>query len=72
MSLHFSPSFIKRHRKFYDSLFAACSSPRSLQHLARCAIRMAMCCCYESGMKRLPLPPSMKQYVLLEPMGIID
>ncbi|KAK2836387.1 hypothetical protein Q7C36_014256 [Tachysurus vachellii] len=61
----------KRHGKFYDSLFAACTCPRSLQHLARCAIRTTMCCCCESGIKQLPVPPPIKRYILLEPVGII-
>ncbi|XP_060798035.1 ankyrin repeat and SOCS box protein 4 [Neoarius graeffei] len=61
----------KSHRKFYDSLFAACTSPRSLQHLARCAIRIAMHCCCQLSTKRLPVPPSIKRYILLDPVGII-
>ncbi|KAF4070558.1 hypothetical protein AMELA_G00286730 [Ameiurus melas] len=61
----------KKHRMFYDSLVASCTTPRSLQHLARFAIRTAMCCSCESGVKQLPLAQSMKQYILLEPDGII-
>ncbi|KAI5091870.1 ankyrin repeat and SOCS box protein 4, partial [Silurus meridionalis] len=61
----------KSHRMFYDSLFAACTSPRSLQHLSRCAIRTAMSCRCHTGIKQLRLPPPIKRYILLEPMGII-
>ncbi|XP_017322833.1 ankyrin repeat and SOCS box protein 4 [Ictalurus punctatus] len=61
----------KKHGMFYDSLVAACTIPRSLQHLARFAIRTAMCCSCELGLKQLPLPQPIKQYILLEPMGII-
>ncbi|KAF4073843.1 hypothetical protein AMELA_G00247850 [Ameiurus melas] len=61
----------KKHMMFYDSLFAACTTPRSLQHLARFTIRTAMCCSCESGIKQLSLPTSIKQYILLEPEGII-
>ncbi|XP_062846754.1 ankyrin repeat and SOCS box protein 4 [Trichomycterus rosablanca] len=62
----------KHNREFYDSLFAACTNtPRSLLHLTRCAIRMAMRGRCESGIQQLPLPQTIKQYILLEPVGII-
>lgn len=62
----------ERHRNFYDSLFAVCTnSPRTLQHLARCAIRAALSNRCEMGVQRLILPSSVKKYLLLEPVGII-
>ncbi|XP_065147856.1 ankyrin repeat and SOCS box protein 4 isoform X2 [Paramisgurnus dabryanus] len=62
----------ERHKDFYDSVFAVCTnSPRTLQHLARCAIRAAMSNRCEQGVQQLTLPPSMKKYLLLEPVGII-
>uniref|UniRef100_A0A8D3ARS4 Ankyrin repeat and SOCS box containing 4 n=2 Tax=Scophthalmus maximus TaxID=52904 RepID=A0A8D3ARS4_SCOMX len=62
----------KRHKDFYDSLFAVCTnSPRSLLHLTRCAIRDSLAGSCHRGVARLPLPPPMKKYLLLEPEGIL-
>ncbi|XP_017548344.1 ankyrin repeat and SOCS box protein 4 isoform X1 [Pygocentrus nattereri] len=62
----------ERHRTFYDSLFAVCTNnPRTLQHLARCTIRIAMHGCCETGIQQIPLPPPIRRYLLLEPVGII-
>ncbi|XP_077364160.1 ankyrin repeat and SOCS box protein 4 [Festucalex cinctus] len=62
----------KRHEEFYDSLFAVCTNtPRSLLHLTRCAIRGSMEGPCESGAASLPLPSSMKNYLLLTPEGIL-
>ncbi|KAK2886987.1 hypothetical protein Q8A67_015215 [Cirrhinus molitorella] len=62
----------ERYRNFYDSLFAVCTNnPRTLQHLARCAIRAAMAKRCELGVQQLLLPSSVKKYILLEPVGII-
>uniref|UniRef100_UPI0037E892A6 ankyrin repeat and SOCS box protein 4-like n=1 Tax=Semicossyphus pulcher TaxID=241346 RepID=UPI0037E892A6 len=62
----------KRHKAFYDSLFAVCSNaPRSLLHLSRCAIRGRLAEHCHRGVAQLPLPPSMKKYLLLEPEGIL-
>ncbi|XP_056335869.1 ankyrin repeat and SOCS box protein 4 [Danio aesculapii] len=62
----------ERHRNFYDSLFAVCTNtPRTLQHLSRCAIRAAMLKRCELGVQQLFLPTSVKKYLLLEPVGII-
>ncbi|KAJ8403103.1 hypothetical protein AAFF_G00360190 [Aldrovandia affinis] len=62
----------QQHRDFYDSLFAVCSNtPRTLMHLARCAIRAQMCDRCHHGIKALPVPLSMERYLLLEPTGII-
>uniref|UniRef100_A0A673AQQ1 Ankyrin repeat and SOCS box containing 4 n=1 Tax=Sphaeramia orbicularis TaxID=375764 RepID=A0A673AQQ1_9TELE len=62
----------KRHQTFYDSLFAVCTNtPRSLLHLVRCAVRSAMGGFSQRGIAELPLPTSMKKYILLEPEGIL-
>ncbi|KAI2652837.1 Ankyrin repeat and SOCS box protein 4 [Labeo rohita] len=62
----------ERYKTFYDSLFAVCTNnPRTLQHLARCAIRAAMSYRCELGVQQLFLPSSVKKYLLLEPVGII-
>uniref|UniRef100_A0AAV2K7I4 SOCS box domain-containing protein n=1 Tax=Knipowitschia caucasica TaxID=637954 RepID=A0AAV2K7I4_KNICA len=64
----------QRHRTFFDSLFWASCSPRSLMHLSRCALRTALSrgggC--ERGARSLPLPPSLQAYVLLQPQGLLD
>uniref|UniRef100_A0A4W4HCP6 SOCS box domain-containing protein n=1 Tax=Electrophorus electricus TaxID=8005 RepID=A0A4W4HCP6_ELEEL len=61
-----------RHSEFYDSLFAVCTnSPRTLQHLVRCAIRIAVHGHCESAIQQLSLPLAIKRYLLLEPVGII-
>ncbi|ETE60484.1 Ankyrin repeat and SOCS box protein 4 [Ophiophagus hannah] len=60
------------YRSFYESLFEACANtPRSLKHLARCAIRRIL---LHKCHKRIPLlllPAILKRYLLLEPEGII-
>ncbi|XP_061598676.1 ankyrin repeat and SOCS box protein 4 [Cololabis saira] len=62
----------KRHKNFYESLFAVCSNtPRSLLHLTRCAIRVGLRGFCHRGVAQLPLPPPMKKYVLLEPEGVL-
>ncbi|KAF7221670.1 transcript variant X1 [Nothobranchius furzeri] len=62
----------ERHRGFYDSLFAVCTNtPRSLLHLTRCAIRASLRGFCGAGVPWLPLPSSMKTYLLLEPEGIL-
>ncbi|XP_077447436.1 LOW QUALITY PROTEIN: ankyrin repeat and SOCS box protein 4 [Stigmatopora argus] len=62
----------ERHADFYDSLFAVCSNnPRSLLHLTRCAIRRSLEGSCQRGVTPLPLPSSMKNYLLLAPEGIL-
>ncbi|KAJ1101292.1 hypothetical protein NDU88_006364 [Pleurodeles waltl] len=62
----------KAHQNFYDSLFAACSaSPRTLMHLARCAVRSALWNRCHRVIPQLCLPPALKRYLLLEPEGVI-
>ncbi|KAM4705465.1 ankyrin repeat and SOCS box protein 4 [Rhinophrynus dorsalis] len=61
---------LKRHWDFYESLFDVCSnSPRSLMHLARCAIRAALWKNCHHVIPQLPLPNRLKKYLLLEPQG---
>ncbi|XP_040908648.1 ankyrin repeat and SOCS box protein 4 [Toxotes jaculatrix] len=62
----------KRHKDFYDSVFAVCTNtPRSLCHLTRCAIRASLGGFCHRGVAHLPLPSPMKKYLLLEPEGIL-
>ncbi|XP_034016746.1 ankyrin repeat and SOCS box protein 4 isoform X2 [Thalassophryne amazonica] len=74
----YPPQFHKRHKEFYDSLFAVCTnSPRTLLHLSRCAVRAHLGqFCRSNGfchgvVPQLPLPPAMKKYLLLEPEGVV-
>lgn len=62
----------QRHTDFYDSLFAVCTNtPRSLFHLTRCAIRASLTVFCHRGVAQLPLPATLKKYLLLEPEGIL-
>ncbi|KAG5265006.1 hypothetical protein AALO_G00260410 [Alosa alosa] len=62
----------QQHKEFYDSMFAVCcNTPRTLVHLARCAIRAHLRQRCHRGVHELPIPPSMARYILLEPEGII-
>ncbi|KAM3929715.1 ankyrin repeat and SOCS box protein 4 [Leptodactylus fuscus] len=61
---------LERHQTFYNSLFEVCSnSPRSLMHLARCAIRSILWKNCHRVIPQLPLPSTLKKYLLLEPQG---
>ncbi|XP_054847584.1 ankyrin repeat and SOCS box protein 4 isoform X2 [Eublepharis macularius] len=60
------------YKDFYDSLFEVCgNTPRSLKHLARCAIRRTMFNRCHKGIPLLLIPVTLKKYLLLEPEGII-
>ncbi|XP_047403094.1 ankyrin repeat and SOCS box protein 18 isoform X2 [Sciurus carolinensis] len=59
------------HEPFYRSLFALAHTPRSLQHLCRCAIRrLSGKRCFRL-IPLLPLPRSLRDYLLLEPEGVL-
>uniref|UniRef100_A0AAY4E2N2 SOCS box domain-containing protein n=1 Tax=Denticeps clupeoides TaxID=299321 RepID=A0AAY4E2N2_9TELE len=60
------------YEDFYDSLFAVCgNTPRTLMHLARCAVRAQMFDRCHAGVEKLAVPPSLRGYLLLEPEGIL-
>ncbi|XP_003222165.2 ankyrin repeat and SOCS box protein 4 [Anolis carolinensis] len=60
------------HKDFYESLFEACANtPRSLKHLARCAIRMRFFCRYRKVSPLFFIPVTLNNYLLLQPEGII-
>ncbi|XP_020370185.1 ankyrin repeat and SOCS box protein 4 [Rhincodon typus] len=63
---------LEQHWEFYKSLFDVCGrSPRSLMHLARCAIRAVLQKrCYKA-VPKLNLPLRLKKYLLLEPEGVL-
>ncbi|CAJ0963181.1 unnamed protein product [Ranitomeya imitator] len=63
---------LERHHTFYESLFeVCCNSPRTLMHLARCAIRAVLRKKCHRVIPQLPLPTTLKKYLLLEPQGKI-
>ncbi|XP_072910295.1 ankyrin repeat and SOCS box protein 4 [Hemitrygon akajei] len=63
---------LEQHSNFYNSLFDVCGrSPRSLMHLARCSIRRVLKAKCYSGVPKLNIPHRLKQYLLLEPEGVI-
>ncbi|XP_051856465.1 ankyrin repeat and SOCS box protein 4 [Antechinus flavipes] len=63
---------LERHWDFYHSLFTVCSNtPRSLLHLARCAVRRALLSGCHRAVPLLPLPGHLKSYLLLEPEGVV-
>ncbi|XP_067860401.1 ankyrin repeat and SOCS box protein 4 isoform X2 [Heptranchias perlo] len=63
---------LEQHWAFYKSLFDVCGrSPRSLMHLTRCTIRAVLRARCYSAVPKLNIPPRLKQYLLLEPEGVI-
>ncbi|XP_034985583.2 ankyrin repeat and SOCS box protein 4 [Zootoca vivipara] len=60
------------YNEFYESLFEVCeNTPRSLKHLARCAIRRILFDRCHKGIPLLFIPATLKNYLLLEPEGIL-
>ncbi|XP_067844097.1 ankyrin repeat and SOCS box protein 18-like isoform X2 [Heptranchias perlo] len=59
------------HQPFYESLFALATSPRSLQHLCRFAVRKLFGDQCHSLIPRLPVPKCLHGYLLLEPEGLV-
>nr|XP_034985584.1 ankyrin repeat and SOCS box protein 4 isoform X2 [Zootoca vivipara] len=60
------------YNEFYESLFEVCeNTPRSLKHLARCAIRRILFDHCHKGIPLLFIPATLKNYLLLEPEGIL-
>lgn len=63
---------LEQHSAFYKSLFDVCGrSPRSLMHLARCTIRRVLRARCYSAVPKLLIPHRLKQYILLEPEGVM-
>ncbi|XP_020640875.3 ankyrin repeat and SOCS box protein 4 isoform X2 [Pogona vitticeps] len=60
------------YKDFYESLLETCTNtPRSLKHLARCAIRKRLLYKCHQTVPLLFIPVTLKNYLLLEPEGII-
>ncbi|XP_078260580.1 ankyrin repeat and SOCS box protein 18 [Rhinoraja longicauda] len=62
---------LQMHRPFYESLFALASSPRSLQHLCRFAVRKLFGNQCSTLISRLSIPKCLHGYLLLEPEGVV-
>lgn len=60
------PDVFQKHRDFYESLFSLARTPRSLQHLARCKIRLVLGGRVPSVVPKLGLPTFLQNYLLLE------
>ncbi|NWI95972.1 ASB18 protein, partial [Pitta sordida] len=61
----------QQHQPFYESLFHLAGSVRSLQHLCRSALRKNFgrrCHCL---IPLLPVPKALRDYLLLEPEGVV-
>ncbi|XP_061112465.1 ankyrin repeat and SOCS box protein 10 isoform X2 [Conger conger] len=60
------PDVFQKHQDFYESLFSLANAPRSLQHLARCKIRLVLGAQVPSAVPKLGLPTFIQNYLLLE------
>ncbi|KAG7274755.1 hypothetical protein CRUP_006492 [Coryphaenoides rupestris] len=62
---------MQEHQDFYESLFSLAQTPRSLQHLARCRLRVFLEGRLHKVVPHLPLPTFIKNYLLLEYRGYV-
>ncbi|XP_063309030.1 ankyrin repeat and SOCS box protein 10 isoform X4 [Pelobates fuscus] len=58
-------ALIKKNSRFFYSVFTLSESPRSLQHLCRCAVRSHLEGRLPQTLPNLPLPPSLLQFMQL-------
>lgn len=65
------PESYKAHQNFYDSIFALAQTPRSLQHLCRCRIRIFLDGRVHKVIPKLHLPTFLKNYLLLDYRGYV-
>ncbi|XP_063780758.1 ankyrin repeat and SOCS box protein 10 isoform X2 [Pseudophryne corroboree] len=61
----------RKHPRFFQSVFSLSRSPRSLQHLCRCALRYHLEGRLAQSLPRLPLPPSLLQFLQLRFEGVL-
>ncbi|XP_028284247.1 ankyrin repeat and SOCS box protein 10 [Parambassis ranga] len=66
-----SEEVFKKHRVFYESIFALKMTPRSLQHLARCKLRIFLEGRVPTVVPKLDLPNFIKNYLLLDYRGYV-
>ncbi|NWZ64701.1 ASB18 protein, partial [Acrocephalus arundinaceus] len=61
----------QQHQPFYESLFGLAGTARSLQHLCRSAIRAHFGSSCHSLIPLLPVPKALRDFLLLEPEGVV-
>ncbi|XP_039559555.1 ankyrin repeat and SOCS box protein 18 [Passer montanus] len=61
----------QQHRPFYESLLGLAGTARSLQHLCRATIRARCGDKCHSRIPLLPLPAALRDFLLLEPQGVV-
>ncbi|KAK0132345.1 Ankyrin repeat and SOCS box protein 10 [Merluccius polli] len=61
----------REHQDFYESLFSLAQAPRSLQHLARCRLRVLLEGRLHTVLPDLPLPTFIRNYLLLQFRGYV-
>ncbi|XP_044288053.1 ankyrin repeat and SOCS box protein 18 [Varanus komodoensis] len=61
----------QKHLPFYESFFRQTYTVRHLQHLCRCAIRRRLGDRCHFLIPCLPVPQSLKNYLLLDPEGVL-
>ncbi|XP_008010637.1 ankyrin repeat and SOCS box protein 16 [Chlorocebus sabaeus] len=66
------PELWKEHEAFYSSALCMVNQPRRLQHLARLAVRARLGSRCRQGATQLPLPPLLRDYLLLRVEGRIQ
>ncbi|XP_039702785.1 ankyrin repeat and SOCS box protein 16 [Pteropus medius] len=66
------PELWQEHEAFYSSALGMVNQPRQLQHLARLAVRAQLGSHCRQATARLPLPPLLRDYLLLRVEGRIQ
>nr|XP_020020263.1 ankyrin repeat and SOCS box protein 16 [Castor canadensis] len=66
------PELWQEHEAFYSSAVSMVNQPRRLQHLARLAVRVQLGGRCRQAATRLPLPPLLRDYLLLRVEGRIQ
>ncbi|NWU23846.1 ASB18 protein, partial [Dyaphorophyia castanea] len=61
----------QQHQPFYESLFGLAGTARCLQHLCRSAIRTNFGSKCHSLIPLLPVPKALRDFLLLEPEGVV-
>lgn len=65
------PLSLQQHQHFYESLLGLAGCARCLQHLCRSAIRSHLGGQCHSLIPLLPLPKALRDFLLLEPQGVV-
>ncbi|XP_061549191.1 ankyrin repeat and SOCS box protein 10 isoform X1 [Phycodurus eques] len=65
------PEVFQEHKEFYESVFSLARTPRSLQHLSRCKLRVFLEGRLNKVVPGLHLPTFIKNYLLLDYRGYV-